>query len=98
MQVGDRPIEVTLKLKKPDCVRITRVESGSNADLRGMKEGDLLFEYDFQPVTSLQDLVRFTKLADGRQDVSAVVFRNGERIELRVNGGLLGVAAEGACK
>lgn len=87
-------VRLELVLEAPDCVRLAAVESGSNAAINGLLAGDLVVEYDNQPVRNLSDLLRLTKLADGREGVSITVLRAGEPRTMKVNGGFLGVGVE----
>lgn len=90
--LGKGLVRLELVLEAPDCLRLAAVESGSNAAINGLLAGDLVVEYDNQPIRSLNDLLRLTKLADGREGVSITVVRAGEVRNFTVKGGFLGVA------
>ena len=57
-------------------VRVSVVPSGSEADERGLRAGDLITEINRRPVRSVQDLVRYAQGHDGVMIIQ--LSRNGE--------------------
>lgn len=75
-------------------VEITEVASGSPAEAAGMKTGDLIFELDGLEVTDSLALQRYTYERVG-QEVSLLLEREGERLEVTLTPRLQPPAGEG---
>jgi hypothetical protein len=74
-------------------LRVTDVVADGNAARAGVKPGDYLSTYDGQPVATADELRAAVKAAQAsaREDVSVVLYRGGDRLEVRLKPGLLGV-------
>ena len=79
-------------------LRVTGVQDGSNAARAGMKRGDYLATYDGRRVDSIDDLRTAMQGAAtaGKEQVTVVVFRGTERLELELDVGPMGVNLGGA--
>lgn len=94
---GKNSKQVTLH--QPNCLKITFVGKGSNAETAGLANGDLLLGFNSVAATDLQALKdTIGKLTDG-DVVTMRILRNGAESNLRIDswqGPLLGVNAEPA--
>lgn len=68
-------------------VRIGDVYDNRPADLAGLKEGDIITEFDGKPVRTAEGLGGYIALAKPASTVTLVVYREGQRIELPVKMG-----------
>jgi hypothetical protein len=75
-------------------VRITGVSPGGQADLLELRVGDEIVSYDGAEVASLRELQAAMLEAIGKPKVPLVLRRDGERIEVEVTSGVLGVTLE----
>jgi protocatechuate 3,4-dioxygenase beta subunit len=73
-----------LRLSLPNALRFTWVEPGSELAKAGIEVGDLLVEYNGQPVTSKAELNRLTAAAAELNEVPAVVMRGSRRLEVKM--------------
>ncbi len=70
---------------------VTNVQADSNAAKAGMKRGDYLATYDDKQIDSVDDLRAAIKGAADKEEVSVVIFRGTERIELTLKPGRMGI-------
>ena len=75
---------VRLRVTKPNALRFTWIEPGSELSKAGIKPGDILIEYNGQPVTSKAELNRLVEQAADANSVEAVVIRGKTRIEVKM--------------
>jgi serine protease Do len=68
-------------------VRIGDVYDNRPADLAGLKEGDIVVEFDGKPVRTAEGFGGYIALAKPASTVTLVVYREGQRIELPVKMG-----------
>lgn len=61
-------------------VLVSSVSSGSPADLSGIRVGDVIYEADGQPVTSVEELSQFVSEAGVENTIDVVLARDGARI------------------
>lgn len=95
--IGDQDVQGVASAQ----VKVISVESGSPAELAGIKDGDTLLKVENTEINKIKDFQDFTKKHAGEQ-VSLTVNRNGKAIEVflipRVNPlagqGAVGVALE----
>jgi serine protease Do len=66
-----------LKLKEPAGVEITRVENGSPAEKAGLKTGDVVLEYNGQPVEGMEQFGRMVRETPAGREVKLMISRNG---------------------
>ena len=78
---------------QPISVRINRVLEGSNAERSGLKSGDVFTSYhNARPrsIKELRDLIAKGAQTELVKSIEVVVAREGERIALNVEKGMLG--------
>lgn len=75
-------------------VKISSVISHSPAENIGIQEGDIISQYDHKTIFSWSDLTQATSIGEANQEVSIVIQRNAENIELFIPRGPLGVRLE----
>lgn len=63
-------------------VRLGEVYDNRPGDLAGLKEGDIVVEFDGKPVRTTEGLSGYINLAKPASTVTLVVYREGQRIEL----------------
>jgi len=96
--VGDRPEGMfgfesnrTERVNDPATktygVRLKWVRQNGPADLFGIKEGDIITEFDKVPIRTAQELVSRVHRASPKQVVEVVVVRNGETLKIPVTMG-----------
>lgn len=68
-------------------VRVGDVYANRPADLAGLKEGDIITEFDGKPVRTAEGLGGYIALAKPASTVKLIVYREGQRIELPVKMG-----------
>ncbi len=78
---------VPVKDTKLYGVQLGSVSENRPADLAGLKEGDIVVEFDGQPVRTEQGLGQRIDRAKPGSIVNVVVFRNGQRMEISVKMG-----------
>jgi len=69
---------------KPEGAVITRVEAGMPAAKAGLKEGDVIVEFDGERVRSTSQLTRLVRETPPDRAVKVAVLRDGKRVELTV--------------
>jgi serine protease Do len=89
MQPGETPhlgvggIDITadrakaLKLKEEAGVEVTQVEPDSGAAKAGLKEGDVVLEFNGQKVAGWEELQRLVRETPVHREVKIIVWRNG---------------------
>ena len=75
-------------------VKVSSVISNSPAENIGIQEGDIISQYDHKTIFSWSDLTQATSTGETGQQVSIVIQRNHENIELFIPRGPLGVRLE----
>src|SRR5689334_4778590 len=65
-------------------VGISRVSEGSAADKAGLKKGDVIVQFDNEPVTSTRKLLRLVGEAAPEQTVRLTISRNGAEQQVSV--------------
>ena len=70
-------------------VRLNSVESSRPADLAGIKEGDIIIEFDGVPIRTPEELHARVRRALPYSTVNVVLMREGEKMELPVKMGKL---------
>jgi hypothetical protein len=68
-------------------VRVDDVYDNRPADLAGLKEGDIIVEFDGKPVRTAEGLGGYIAFAKPASTVKLIVYREGQRIELPVKMG-----------
>ena len=66
-----------LKLREPQGVEITRVESDSPAEKAGLKSGDVILEYNGQHVEGMEQFGRLVRETPVGREVKLQISRNG---------------------
>jgi membrane-associated protease RseP (regulator of RpoE activity) len=74
------PVEGT----KLHGVRVDEVYNNRPADLAGLKEGDIITEFDGKPVRTSEGFYGYINLSKPASTVTLIVYREGQRIELPV--------------
>jgi S1-C subfamily serine protease len=70
-------------------VRLDSVESSRPADLAGIKEGDIVIEFDGVPIRTPEELHSRVRRALPYSTVKVVLMREGEKMEIPVKMGKL---------
>jgi serine protease Do len=84
---ADAQIGISLRDVQPDMPEgalITQVFAGTPAARAGVKQGDVVVEYDRERVRSASQLTRLIRETPVGRGVTMVVLRGGKRVELRV--------------
>jgi S1-C subfamily serine protease len=84
---ADAQIGISIRDVQPDMPEgalVTRVYAGTPAARAGVKEGDVVVEYDRERVRSASQLTRLIRETPAGRRVTMVVLRSGKRVELRV--------------
>ena len=68
-------------------VRLDSINENRPADIAGIKEGDIVTEFDSVPIRTTKELLFRVRRAVPRSTVKVVVIRNGERLEIPVTMG-----------
>lgn len=68
-------------------VRVGDVSANRPADLAGLKEGDIVTEFDGKPVRTAEGLGGYIAFAKPASTVKLIIYREGQRIELPVKMG-----------
>jgi len=83
-------------LGRPNRVSINSVMEGSAAQKAGLEEGDVLYSYDGERLYSRRALSPFTRSGEAGELVSVEVMRNGNRVQVYIPRGPLGVGLSSA--
>ena len=88
----DRELAESLGLDAARGALIAMVEDGSPADEAGLLDGDVVTEFDGEPVDSSRTLSRLVGSSDSEDEVSIRVWRDGDSLEFTVQLGELSSA------
>lgn len=69
-------------------VRLNRIGKSGPADLAGIKDGDIVIEFDGVPTRTRRELERRIERAQPYSTVTVVVVRDGQRVEIPVKVGI----------
>lgn len=95
-ELGEQNYERYLEASgRPTRVRVSRLMSGSPAELAGLQSGDEIVSYGGQRVYDLSDLNAATVQGELGEMVLMDVVRDGSRIQLAVERGPLGIVGRG---
>ncbi|MEX2489211.1 MAG: DegQ family serine endoprotease, partial [Pseudomonadales bacterium] len=89
IQKVDRDLAESFGLKKPAGALVTRVYPDSPAAKAGLKEGDIILEFDDRHIDLSSELPHIVGRTKAGSEVDVVVVRDGERISLDVTVGKL---------
>lgn len=64
--------------------KITDVDSGTPAALSGLRTGDIIVEYDGEPIAEVDELVRLVGASRAGVEVEVVYFRGGQRVTVKL--------------
>ena len=78
----DRNLAEVYNLPKPEGALITQVTPKSAADLAGIKEGDIILNYNGQPIGRTTELINLINRTRPNTSVPLVVLRNGKAMNL----------------
>ncbi|MBS0604599.1 MAG: DegQ family serine endoprotease [Verrucomicrobia bacterium] len=84
LQPVDKDIADAFNLPKPEGALISEVVKDSPADKAGLKQGDIIIEYNKQPVKSLQSFRNEVSLMSPGSTVSLKVNRKGQMVSIPV--------------
>ena len=70
--------------RMPAGLYITRVETGSDADLKGIQDGDMLLSVDNQRITTMDELKSVLFGREVGDTVEVIIYRSGERYRLKL--------------
>jgi membrane-associated protease RseP (regulator of RpoE activity) len=68
-------------------VQLNGIETNNPADIAGVKEGDIVIEFDGIPIRTEEEFLSRVRRAFPYSTVTVVVIRNGERVEIPVKMG-----------
>lgn len=88
----DRELAESLGLDAARGALIAMVEDGSPAEEAGLLDGDVVMEFDGEPVDSSRTLSRLVGSSDSEDEVSIRVWRDGDSLEFTVQLGELSSA------
>jgi len=83
----DETERVAVEGTKLHGVQVGEVYDNRPADLAGLREGDIITEFDGKPVRTAEGLGGYIALAKPASTVKLIVYREGQRIELPVKMG-----------
>jgi len=89
VQEVDRDLAMQLGLDKPEGALVARVLPDSPAARAGIKEGDVILEYDGQPLPSSSTLPHRVGITDPGQTAEVKVMRGGKALKLTIEVGTL---------
>ncbi len=78
----DRNLAEVYNLPKPEGALITQVTPKSAADLAGIKEGDIILNYNGQPIGRTTELINLINRTRPNTSVPLLVLRNGKAMNL----------------
>ena len=90
--------ELALALKAPNCVLVTSVNKGSEAERAGLQVNDLIISYNGLDATGANSLNALIKAAQNTESLSIVIDRGGRLSTLNAKGGALGAAFQDAVR
>ncbi len=97
--VAGQKNSLKIYLQKPNCVRVTRVISGSQAGKLGLQKDDLILNYNWSALTSFEDLrqkVIETENMESTQKIPLTILRDGQRLEFELAPGRIGIHGRSA--
>jgi protocatechuate 3,4-dioxygenase beta subunit len=86
---GDNQLSV--KLQKPNCCRVTHVYPDTQASKAGLQVGDLIIEYNSQTITSWGGFGQAVRATNRDADVAMMVERGGSMLTFNIKGGTVGI-------
>jgi serine protease Do len=86
---GDNQLNV--KLQKPNCCRVTHVYPDTQAAKAGLQVGDLIIEYNSQPITSWGNFGQSVRKTDASSEITMMVERGGSMLTFNIKGGQVGI-------
>ncbi len=90
IQEVDKNLAESFGLKKPRGALVAKMEEGGPAEKSGLKEGDIILEFDGVEIVERSDLPHVVGLVAPGAKVPVVVMRKGKRTQLRVKVGARG--------
>jgi protocatechuate 3,4-dioxygenase beta subunit len=90
--------EFTLELKAPNCVRVSKVDRGGEAERAGVMVNDLIILYHGRDVTDRKTLDALIKESKGTESVTFSLVRNGQIVVLNIKGGVFGGSYQDAVR
>jgi len=81
----------TIVLRTPNCARLTHVYPDTQAARIGLQAGDLVIEYNGNPVENYAAFTREIRRTNANEDVTMRVERNGVSMSFQLRGGRLGI-------
>jgi hypothetical protein len=82
--------DFALELKAPNCVRVSKVDKGGEAEKAGVLANDLVFQYNGRDVPDRKTLDALIKESRGTESVTLSVDRGGRVLVLNMKGGVFG--------
>jgi protocatechuate 3,4-dioxygenase beta subunit len=83
--------QITVKLQKPNCCRVTYVYPDTQASKLGLQVGDLIVEYNGQTITGWGNFGQAVRATKDVAEVTMVIERGGSTISLTLAGGQVGI-------
>ncbi len=90
IQEVDKNLAESFGLNKPRGALVAKMEEGGPAEKAGLKEGDIILEFDGVEIVERSDLPHVVGLVAPGAKVPVVVMRKGKRTQLRVKVGSRG--------
>ena len=84
IQSIDEDLAQSLGLEEPHGALVAQLTADSPAEQAGIQQGDVIVEYQGQPIETLRDLTRAVADTDPGASADVVVWRDGERQTLEV--------------
>lgn len=84
MQPIDKDIAEAYGLTKPDGALVSQVEAGSPADKAGLKQGDIILEYNGTPVRSIGAIRKDISFMNPGSNLSLKVSRKGQILTIDI--------------
>ncbi|MFL0803102.1 MAG: Do family serine endopeptidase [Agarilytica sp.] len=94
IQEVDKNLAESFGLNKPRGALVAKMEEGGPAEKSGLKEGDIILEFDGVEIVARSDLPHVVGLVAPGVKVPVVVMRKGKRTQLRVKVGARGGKAD----
>jgi hypothetical protein len=85
---------IEIKVGAPNCVRITGIAPESQGARAGLKDGDLITEYNGKAINTLQELVAEIQAATSQESVVLVIMRDGASMTFTLKGGKIGIGGQ----
>ncbi|MCC6572804.1 MAG: PDZ domain-containing protein [Planctomycetes bacterium] len=81
----------SINIGPSNCVMVTNVAEGGQADGAGIKAGDLITAYNGTAITTLEQLAAAVRATEGQEGISVTFVRNGGTMSATIKGGRLGI-------